>query len=136
LEKDLDEYTDRSFERCSSANIVGSEGALLRSFLGYAAYMVVLSTASFIFYWVLRMWIVMGRFTAADAPPGDISVSEKVFYSYVVPVGYGIFMIGFSLLFRRLSRKYSVTLSAVFIIGSNAAIIFYFITQFRGLAFG
>ncbi|TLS53722.1 hypothetical protein FE782_05500 [Paenibacillus antri] len=109
---------------------------MLRSVLGHAAYAVVLSVVSFVFYWVLKMWIVMGRFTAADAPPGDISTLEKAFYSYVVPVGYGMFMIGLSLGFRRISRTSSVTISAIFIFGMNAAIVLYFITRFKGLAFG
>ncbi|WP_309123326.1 hypothetical protein [Paenibacillus sp.] len=119
-----------------SGDIAGSEGAMLRSFFGHAAYAVVVSAVSFVFYWVLKIWIIMGRFTAADAPPGDISISEKAFYSYPVPVGYGIFMIGLSLWLCRFSTISSVRISAVFIFGMNAAIVLYFIVQFRGIAFG
>ncbi|MEF3303405.1 hypothetical protein [Paenibacillus sp. GYB003] len=109
--------------------------SMFRYIFGYSVYLAVLSAASFLFYQVLKIWIQMGRFTAADAPPGDISIAEKVVYSYVVPIGFGIIMIVFSLVFRRLLMNYSVHLSAIAIFAIIVPVIVYFITQFRVLAF-
>ncbi|RAP77620.1 hypothetical protein [Paenibacillus montanisoli] len=108
---------------------------MLRSFVNHAAYLAVSLTTSFVFYWVFKIWISMGRFTAADAPPGDISDTEKVFYSFVVPIVYGVLMTLLSFMYRRYLMKYSVKLSALFIFAIHTAICVYFITQFRTLAF-
>ncbi|MBP3962886.1 hypothetical protein [Paenibacillus lignilyticus] len=103
--------------------------------LGYAAYLLVLSTLSFLFYWVIKIWIAMGRFTAADAPPGDIGETEKLFYSYVVPVGYGVMMTLLSFAYRQFLLKSPVSLSALFIIAINLLITVYFLAQFRSFSF-
>lgn len=103
----------------------------MRSIASYVAYLVVLSITSFFFYWFIKIWISMGRFTAADAYPGDISNTEKVFYSFVVPIVYGIILTTLSFLYRRFLLRFSVNLSAIFIFTINLVITIYFITQFR-----
>ncbi len=78
----------------------------------------------------------MGRFTAADAPPGDISTTEKVFYSFVIPIGYFVSMTLLSFVFRRYLIKYSVNLNTItFILAINVLITVYLITQFKIFSF-
>lgn len=107
----------------------------MRIFLSYAAYLAVIWATTFLFYWVINIWISMGRFTAADGPPGDISVTEKVFYSFVTPIGYGVAMTALSFLYRRCLLNYSVNLSAMLILAINLLITIYLITQFKIFAF-
>lgn len=108
---------------------------IILSLISCVAYLLVLSTTSFLFYCVLEIWIGMGRFTAADAPPGDIGVTEKIFYSFVVPIGYGVIMTLLSFMCRRFLLKYSVNLSVIFILATNVPITVYLITQFRIFSF-
>lgn len=77
----------------------------------------------------------MGRFTAADGPPGDIGDTEKMFYSFVVPIGYGVIMTLLSFVYRQIVGKYSVHMSAVLIFAINVLITVYLIAQFRIFAF-
>ncbi|GIP45571.1 hypothetical protein J45TS6_40300 [Paenibacillus sp. J45TS6] len=105
------------------------------SVISYVAYLLVISTTSFLFYWVFKIWIAMGRFTATDAPPGDIGATEKVFYSFVIPIGYFVIMTLLSFVFRRYLKKYSVNLKKTFILAINVLITVYLITQFKIFSF-
>lgn len=109
---------------------------IIPTVLSYTAYLTVLLLTSYIFYNVLFIWIAMSRFTAADGPPGDISITEKIIYSFVIPIGYFVVITLLSFVCRHYLLKYTIKLNIIIIFAITMAITTYLITQFYSLSFG
>lgn len=78
----------------------------------------------------------MGRFHAADAPPGDISVTEKIVWSVGAPLFFGGVMTAVSFAYHYLLQKRSIHLSNIFFIILNVLAALCLIRLLTPHAFG
>ncbi len=66
----------------------------MKGIIAQGAYFVVVAIITYFMEWLLSLMIGGILFTAADAPPGDISETGKLLYSVGVPVFYGFALYG------------------------------------------
>ncbi|MFC7686420.1 hypothetical protein [Ureibacillus sp. GCM10028918] len=73
-----------------------------------ASYFLIASVLTYFVEIILSLFIGSILFTAADAPPGDISESSKLFYSVGLPVVYGFFLFGLSYFISHIVESFSI----------------------------
>ena len=65
------------------------------------------------FQWILLLWVYGIRFTAAEAPPGDIGIVSKVIYSIGFPLIHFVFLTVIFRLYRFILNNFSIELKKV-----------------------
>lgn len=80
----------------------------MKKVIPYLVYFALSIASTYVFQTILFMWISLSRFTAADGPPGDIGLFEKLFYSIGWPIFY-FFVLTISLIaYCSLLKKYRI----------------------------
>ncbi|WP_028608728.1 hypothetical protein [Paenibacillus harenae] len=90
---------------------------------------------TYVFQAVVFMWISLSRFTAADGPPGDIGLTEKLVYSIGFPMFYFIFLSVVFLMYRSFLKKYKFDLKMVTPVIFNSLLALYLICHIALVVF-
>lgn len=107
----------------------------MKRLLSYLLYIFVTLAITYVFNWILVLFIGGVRFTAADGPPGDISLFAKFVFSLGVPVFYLICLTIVFLFYRTLLRQFAIELQKLIPIIFNVLIALYLIVSFSNSVF-
>lgn len=80
----------------------------MKVFLANIFYFVGAIAWTYGFQWILILWIGGLRFTAADGPPGDISMGSKLVYSVGFPLFHFVLLTVGLLLYSYILRNFSI----------------------------
>ncbi|MFJ7737681.1 hypothetical protein ACIQ2D_15310 [Lysinibacillus sp. NPDC097287] len=108
----------------------------MKKWLSYLFYFVVTIVVTYVFQWILVLLFGGIRFTAADSPPGDLSVGAKLVFSVGFPVFYFICLTIFFFLYRSLLKQFGFELNKVLPICFNIFIALGVVVRFMVIAFG
>ncbi|MGM0885022.1 MAG: hypothetical protein ACQEXQ_28770 [Bacillota bacterium] len=103
--------------------------------LYYLFYFVVALLCTYTFQTIVFIWISLARFTAADGPPGDIELTEKLVYSVGFPLFYLMFLTVVLLMYRSYLKKYNINFKKLVPIIFNSLIALYLICHITLVVF-
>ncbi|MBB4823685.1 hypothetical protein HNO89_000905 [Sporosarcina luteola] len=109
----------------------------MKKFIANLLYIAVAIVWTYGFQWMLILWIGSVRFSAADGPPGDISLGSKLMYCIGLPLFHLVLLTVFFLIYRSILRRFSIiikkqlpcivnSLLTILVIGRAAYLIFDF----------
>ena len=78
--------------------------------IAYSAYFLIVVTVTYFVELFLSFMIMSILFSAADAPPGDISETGKLLYSVGMPVVYAFVLLGLYYLYSDILKSFSIHL--------------------------
>lgn len=102
----------------------------MKKWLSYIFYFIGVLAITYPFQWILVLLIGSIQFTAADAPPGDISLGAKILFSVGVPLFYSICLTIAFFLYRALLKQFNIELKGLIPILFNILIALLLIVDF------
>ncbi|MEK4629366.1 MAG: hypothetical protein ABS944_01945 [Solibacillus sp.] len=94
----------------------------MKKAVAYTTYISITIGTTYLFYWLLWMFIAGVRFTAADIPPGDISVTGKIILSTGIPLFFVICVSIFYYMYRIIFEMFHIHLHKFVPINLNIVI--------------
>lgn len=82
----------------------------MKQTIAYGAYFLIVAIVTYFVELFLSLMIMGILFSAADAPPGDISETGKLLYSVGIPVVYSFVLLGLYYLYREILKNFSINL--------------------------
>ncbi len=82
----------------------------MKQTIAYGAYFLFVATVTYFIELFLSLMIMGILFSAADAPPGDISETSKLLYSVGMPIVYAFFLFGIYYLYTDILKSFSTHL--------------------------
>ncbi|KGR77948.1 hypothetical protein [Ureibacillus sinduriensis] len=107
----------------------------MKKMLFYLLYFVVTMLVTYALNWILVLFIGGVRFTAAEGPPGDISLVGKLVFSIGIPVFYFIGLILVFLFYRFLLKQFAIEIHKTIPIIINIVVTIYLIISFSYVVF-
>ncbi|WEG16555.1 hypothetical protein PQ478_18940 [Alkalihalophilus pseudofirmus] len=103
----------------------------MKKLIVYLSYLIILGLAAYGFQRFFFIWVEMSRFRAADGPPGDITLIEKVYYGFGYPILF--FLLFFYLAHRivKSCKRNHIYLSKRILIATNSFIVIYLLVRFN-----
>jgi len=83
----------------------------MKKTISYAIYGLFILFLTIVTRAVVLISLGMSLFMAADAPPGDISISEKLMYSIGVPFFYYVLITALFILYKTIITKMNISLN-------------------------
>lgn len=107
----------------------------MKIFVANLFYFVGVIACTYVFQWMLILWIGWSRFTAADFPPGDISFGLKIVYSVGFPLGNFIFLTIVFFLYRSILNAFNIKIKKLIPVIINIIITIYLIGHITFIVF-
>ena len=113
--------------------IGGSEP--LKKALFYSIYFVATLVVTYGVQWVIDLFVMALRFTAADYPPGDISTSMKLIFSTGIPIFYMGCMALFGYIYYAILQNFQIQLNKKVLILFNVFVLICMVAYLNLLIF-
>lgn len=82
----------------------------MKQTIAYSSYFLIVAAVTYFLELLLSIFIMGILFSAADAPPGDISETAKLVYSVGMPVAYASVLFGLYYLYTDILKSFSTHL--------------------------
>jgi hypothetical protein len=107
----------------------------VKKFLANLFYFVGAIAYTYVFQWILTLWIGGVRFTAAGRPPGDIGLGSKLMYSIGFPLFHFVVLTIVFFLYRFILNQLKIELKKMIPITINITITLYLICHITFVVF-